>query len=864
MIVLLVILSAAVLYLLAAVIMTLALRCPVRDMQFSGDEIIVSLPRGRLPVRVRMKLKVRDSVSGEEGGLSVRTVAPRGGKVRFSTGAKSGTELDAEIYDIRAGIMGFPVCRRFEKKFTAARRLPPSRTVRLCRRDDDLSAGAPEGVREFAHGDRLRDLHMKLSAKCGKYMVRERGVNSYVYTFAEAERKPAAGGKPEPSADEKKPAASLADDICAALSCLLWLTALRFIFGSLPLYALAFAAAAVLLLLLSRRLKKTAALFSALFFALTAAAGIAGAGRLTSQIGRAANALSLRATARFDRLFPLMQSEKTSVFAVCFLTALVVWLTFSAARSSAAWIRCTAAGAMLLPLLLFCGGGAALPAGIAAVLLAAAPWRSYGFRGALLPLLTAGTACAVFSSAAGTAIADKTTLSAERLTFGGDIVQPCGRISEVPQPDGETPALEVVMDTPHALYLHGFTGCVYSDGSWSAPHSDGLSVTQEELLSLRAGGFTADGQPVMLINSSGADVDTQTVTVRRLGADGRYAYLADGAAADTDYPAGLENPASGSSVTFEAVTDIFSACEQLTEAVGDADSDYLSGAALLDKLYRADYTDIPDSAERVLSARLGGGEVNAAQAASLIRNMLSGCEYDPYAAPQSAEDLLQKTRCGNSCAFASAAVLAFRYLGIPARYAEGYAVTKEAAGAAAGGAVTLSADDFHAWAEYYAEGVGWLPFETVGEYLEKMPSFPAGGELSEDGRGGGSGMTPDDASGSRVYSRLPDQPDDEPDDRTLIIYPIALAVLLAGYAAYFLLRLERDPLYALEKCASALGVTHDASGSYDLTNVKRARTRDSFEKLEKQCVEMLYSPRPPKRCGGAAAYLNCMTERRKS
>lgn len=36
---------------------------------------------------------------------------------------------------------------------------------------DDLISGC----REYVRGDRLADIHMKLSAKCGKYMVRERG-----------------------------------------------------------------------------------------------------------------------------------------------------------------------------------------------------------------------------------------------------------------------------------------------------------------------------------------------------------------------------------------------------------------------------------------------------------------------------------------------------------------------------------------------------------------------------------------------------------------------------------------------------------------------------------------------------------------
>ena len=35
-------------------------------------------------------------------------------------------------------------------------------------------------------------------------------------------------------------------------------------------------------------------------------------------------------------------------------------------------------------------------------------------------------------------------------------------------------------------------------------------------------------------------------------------------------------------------------------------------------------------------------------------------------------------------------------------------------------ALTLTADDAHAWAEYYEDGVGWIPFETATPYLNVM------------------------------------------------------------------------------------------------------------------------------------------------
>ena len=57
--------------------------------------------------------------------------------------------------------------------------------------------------------------------------------------------------------------------------------------------------------------------------------------------------------------------------------------------------------------------------------------------------------------------------------------------------------------------------------------------------------------------------------------------------------------------------------------------------------------------------------------------------------------------------FATAAVVLLRAAGIPARYTTGYMVNKT------GQTVTVRADQAHAWAEYWAEGLGWMILEAT-------------------------------------------------------------------------------------------------------------------------------------------------------
>ena len=72
--------------------------------------------------------------------------------------------------------------------------------------------------------------------------------------------------------------------------------------------------------------------------------------------------------------------------------------------------------------------------------------------------------------------------------------------------------------------------------------------------------------------------------------------------------------------------------------------------------------------------------------------------------------------------FATAAVAAYRALGIPARYVTGYSGTVQN-----GKTVTITSEQAHAWVEVYYDGIGWLAVDPTG---------------SGNGSGGGGGPLP--------------------------------------------------------------------------------------------------------------------------
>ena len=75
---------------------------------------------------------------------------------------------------------------------------------------------------------------------------------------------------------------------------------------------------------------------------------------------------------------------------------------------------------------------------------------------------------------------------------------------------------------------------------------------------------------------------------------------------------------------------------------------------------------------------------------------------------------LFSAQAGYCTSFATATVVLARALGIPARYVEGYILPAEPD---EDGGYTITGAQAHAWAEIYAEGVGWVVVEATPPYV---------------------------------------------------------------------------------------------------------------------------------------------------
>ena len=114
-------------------------------------------------------------------------------------------------------------------------------------------------------------------------------------------------------------------------------------------------------------------------------------------------------------------------------------------------------------------------------------------------------------------------------------------------------------------------------------------------------------------------------------------------------------------------------------------------------------------------------------ALSQVRTVLSHTvQYvkEPETAPEGTDPIkwfLTESKQGNAVYYASTAVEALRVYGIPARYVEGYFLSAEDAVTTADEEISLTGENAHAWLEIYFDGIGWLPVDvTPGYYFDAV------------------------------------------------------------------------------------------------------------------------------------------------
>jgi len=323
-------------------------------------------------------------------------------------------------------------------------------------------------------------------------------------------------------------------------------------------------------------------------------------------------------------------------------------------------------------------------------------------------------------------------------------VLPEGDFSNETQQDAEGyTALVVTMETPERVFLRGFVGDRFADEKWSALEKEVLSQEKELLYWIRANGLYPQAQ---LAAAAGEAAQRAEVAVQNVNGCSRYVYAPHTLIGES--LSGLSPEKLDPSVlaadgwkgqriySYQVLAQSAEETSALLEQLQKSDDAETLAFRRNESAYRRFVLEqdlqVPNSfAEQLghvldLSCEAFGAhtELTKAQAQASTLDFLTLCFSEK------GSDLvlpLQEQR-GSIYQYTTMTVLALRYYGIAARYAEGYEINAAMAAAAEPGApIAVDNSCGRAWVEIYQDGIGWMPMELT-------PGFEALiGQMGDDG-----------------------------------------------------------------------------------------------------------------------------------
>lgn len=287
-----------------------------------------------------------------------------------------------------------------------------------------------------------------------------------------------------------------------------------------------------------------------------------------------------------------------------------------------------------------------------------------------------------------------------------------------------------------SLYLKAYVGGTYGGDGWEARPEGELQEYYEEH------GMELPEDLGMLVNISYVaagglqeNVREGNIRIEELGGKGSMSVYPYGAVLTDDYRVNSDGTVARKGgeygFTYRPLSDILEARalqepwktieQQYSRYVYDSFLEYPRELELL--------------AERLEQADIRRGSIEL-RVGDIVNFLESQASYNLDAgANPPGEDFVEyflfDSHEGYCVHFASAAVLALRYFGIPARYASGYLVVPSDFHRDGNGMFTavVRGKQAHAWAEIYLAGKGWVPVEatpgmTVSEGGSSMEAVP--------------------------------------------------------------------------------------------------------------------------------------------
>ena len=338
----------------------------------------------------------------------------------------------------------------------------------------------------------------------------------------------------------------------------------------------------------------------------------------------------------------------------------------------------------------------------------------------------------------------------QSVRFGEDTL-PEGDLSQAANMnEGESTTLSLTASKTLSddLLMKGFVGTTFDgvswgrgdwmsyEGEWSGMREwlrkNGLTVAEQRAA------FDAEAE-----REGGEPAEAVEISVYASGANRRYTY----APYTLRSLGGTGAMLTGSTIlsmdllppkAYSEIVDNVSMNDVIADSswLASSESDYAKSERVYAAFVRDNYLDVREEERNAVETYLFSSDswdvqanVSDTAVISRVRTMmasLAGETENPptyTGATSFVAWFLGSVHEGNSAYFATAATLAFRSQGIPARYVEGYRAADDQLTAAvdAGTPLNLTAADAHAWTEIYLDGQGWTPVEvTPGYYSQTL------------------------------------------------------------------------------------------------------------------------------------------------
>lgn len=315
-------------------------------------------------------------------------------------------------------------------------------------------------------------------------------------------------------------------------------------------------------------------------------------------------------------------------------------------------------------------------------------------------------------------------------------VMPEGKLSDLGawEKTDET-ALTVTMEQPQKLYLRGWLGETYTGTAWKQADGEELFASRDLFYRLHREGFYGQSQLAFAMQLTRGQTVYQ-MTIEPDAACRKYRYLPYALYGNELLDqaqigdAGVHGGSGQTEASYLAgsLPQWYQAKERLVEKQDEPETGEYLGLeyAYRSYVYEQDL-QLTDEARQVCKRLMGAKAETIVQseAGAYIRELLGKrLTYREETVTKNGDNdffryTVEQTKQGYSVHYATAAALLLRYCGIPSRYVEGYYLSgEEAAKYQAGEKITLTQAHAHAWAEYYLDGIGWIPFEVTPGYID--------------------------------------------------------------------------------------------------------------------------------------------------